>query len=166
MNPMRFHIFRNPSTRDLQTIKSENEEVAKRWNFKDYDINAVRYTLDTETKDMWVFSIEIEHDPVSRRIGLEIDEEKYYYGTGDIVNGEVSIPKSEGYGMAEAFISSTRCPECGSRMWEIPSASKGTISSCTNPNCPEYHPQSAMTKDVRSAKRAFYGRDPLFGKRY
>ena len=88
------------------------------------------------------------------------DRELYDYQSGGIKQYLIQEK------VEESFISSTRCPECGSRMWEIPSVSKGTISSCTNPNCPEYHPQSAMTKDVRSAKNSFYGRDPLFGKRY
>lgn len=88
-----------------------------------------------------------------------------YYHDGGIIGIDPIHPVGEGYGLAEALITSTKCPECGSRMWEIPSASKGTIRSCTNPNCPEYHPPSEMSKSVRSAKTAFYRRDPL-GKRY
>jgi hypothetical protein len=66
------------------------------------------------------------------------------------------MPKKP-FGLKEGTIHSVACPECGHRMWEM-ETKKGTISGCTNPNCPEYHKLSDATKEVRSAKLAFYGR--------
>jgi ssDNA-binding Zn-finger/Zn-ribbon topoisomerase 1 len=94
------------------------------------------------------------------------DREVYDWQSGGIKQYLIQEKYNEGYGaVEESFISSSTCPECGHRRWEISSGSKGLISSCSNPDCPEYHPASQMTKDVRSAKTAFYGRNPL-GKRY